>query len=223
MPTREFDEAAWLSAIVESSDEAIISIDHDGVITSWNPAAERIYGYSAREAIGQPNQLIIPPDRRAEEEAIRKQVFAGEPVGRYDTVRLRKDGTRVDVSLAASPLRNKQGDIVGISKISCDVSDEHRAARAARRLAAIVESSDDAIIGLDLSGTIQAWNRAAERMYGYTADEAIGQPISITLPADRQTEESGFLERIRRGERIAGFETVRCRKDRACIPVSLTI
>ena len=223
MPTREFDEAAWLSAIVESSDEAIISIDHDGVITSWNPAAQRIYGYSAREAIGQPNQLIIPPDRRVEEEAIRKQVFAGEPVGRYDTVRLRKDGTRVDVSLAASPLRNKQGDIVGISKISCDVSDEHRAARTARRLAAIVESTDDAIIGLDPSGTIQAWNRAAEQMYGYTADEAIGQSISITLPGDRQTEESGFLERIRRGERIVGFETVRCRKDRACIPVSLTI
>src|SRR5947207_7845842 len=97
-----FDEAAWLSAIVESSDEAIISTDLNGTITSWNPSAERIYGYAAREAVGQPNDLIIPPDRRAEETNIRRQVLAGDPVPRYDTVRLRKDGAGIDVSLAAS-------------------------------------------------------------------------------------------------------------------------
>jgi PAS domain S-box-containing protein len=218
-----FDEAAWLSAIVESSDEAIISTDLNGTITSWNPSAERIYGYAAREAVGQPNDLIIPPDRRAEEANIRRHVLAGEPVPRYDTVRLRKDGAGIDVSLAASALRNKQGEIVGISKISCDISAQSRAAQATRRLAAIVESTDDAIIGLDLSGTIRAWNRAAEQMYGYATDTAMGQSIAITLPPERQNEESTFLERIRRGERIVGVETIRCRKDRSCFHVSLTI
>ena len=230
MPTRQFDEAAWLSAIVESSDEAIISTDLDGIITSWNPSAERLYGYSAREAVGKPNALIIPADRRDEEAETRRRVLGGHSVPRYETVRVRKDGVRIDMSLAASPLRDPDGRIVGVSKISCDISDEKRADRihaeslaVARRLAAIVESTDDAIIGLDLGGAIRAWNRAAEQMYGYAVDEAVGKPITITLPPERQQEEAGFLDRIKRGERIAGLETVRCRKGGACFPVSLTI
>ena len=230
MPTRQFDEAAWLSAIVESSDEAIISTDLDGIITSWNPSAERLYGYSAREAIGKPNALIIPADRREEEAETRRRVLGGHSVPRYETVRVRKDGVRIDMSLGASPLRDPDGRIVGVSKISCDISDEKRADRiqaeslaVARRLAAIVESTDDAIIGLDLEGAIRAWNRAAEQMYGYAVDEAVGKPITITLPPERQQEEAGFLDRIKRGERIAGLETVRCRRGGACFPVSLTI
>src|SRR5438105_379111 len=224
------DEAAWLAAIVESSDEAIISTDLEGKLTSWNPSAERIYGYSAMEAIGQRNELIIPPDRRGEEERIRQSVLVGQSVSRDDTVRVRKDGVRIDVSIAASPLRDRGGKIVGVSKISCDISDEKQIGRVrdesaatARRLAAIVESSDDAIIGLDLEGNITAWNLAAAQMYGYTADEAIGRSIAITLPHERAPEEPGFLERIGRGERIVGFETIRCRKGGQCLPVSLTI
>ena len=224
------DEAAWLAAIVESSDEAIISTDLEGKLTSWNPSAERIYGYSAMEAIGQRNELIIPPDRRGEEERIRQSVLVGQSVSRYDTVRVRKDGVRIDVSIAGSPLRDRGGKIVGISKISCDISDEKQIGRVrdesaatARRLAAIVESSDDAIIGLDLEGNITAWNLAAAQMCGYTADEAIGRSIAITLPHERAPEEPGFLERIGRGERIVGFETIRCRKGGQCLPVSLTI
>ena len=230
MPTRRFDEAAWLAAIVESSDEAIISTDLDGIITSWNPSAQRIYGYSAREAIGKPNALIIPADRRDEEAETRRQVLGGHSVPRYETVRLRKDGARIDLSLVASPLRDSRGQIVGISKISCDISEQKRSERiqaeslaVARQFAAIVESTDDAIIGLDLDGAIRAWNRAAEEMYGYTVDEAIDRPITITLPTERQQEEAAFLDRIKRGERIVGFETVRCKKGGACFPVSLTI
>jgi PAS domain S-box-containing protein len=215
---------------VESSDEAIISTDLDAIITSWNPSAERIYGYSAREAIGKPNDLIIPADGRDEEAETRRRVLGGHSVPRYDTVRVRKDGVRIDMSLAAAPLRDSGGEIVGVAKISCDISEQKRSDRlqaeslaVARRLAAIVESTDDAIIGLDLGGAIRAWNRAAEEMYGYTVDEAIGRPITITLPAERQLEEGTFLDRIKRGERIVGFETVRCRKGGDCFPVSLTI
>ena len=211
---------------MESSEDAIISVDLHGTLTSWNPAAERLYGYRASEIIGQPNALIIPPDRQSEEEVVRRRVAAGQQVEHYESVRVRKDGTRINVALTVSPLRARDGTIVGISKISRDISE--RAAKeeslaAIRRLAAIVESSDDGIIGMNLDGTITAWNQAAERMYGYTAAEAVGQSIRIIVPEDRGEEESAVLERIRRGERVEHFETVRCRRDRTCVPVSLTL
>ena len=211
---------------MESSEDAIISADLHGTLTSWNPAAERLYGYRASEIIGQPNALIIPRDRQAEEEVVRQRIAAGQPVEHYESVRLRKDGTRVNVALTVSPLRTRDGAIVGISKISRDISEravKEASLAAIRRLAAIVESSDDGIIGMDLDGTITAWNQAAERMYGYTAAEALGQSIRVIVPEDRGEEESAVLDRIRRGERVEHFETVRCRKDRTCVPVSLTL
>ena len=127
MADQQFDEAAWLAAIVEWSDAAIISTDLNGILTSWNPAAERIYGYSAAEAIGQPNRLIIPADRHPEEEEVVRRIVAGEPVQHYDSIRVRKDGVRIDVSLTVSPLRNRHRAIIGISKISRDISAQKRA------------------------------------------------------------------------------------------------
>src|SRR5919112_3015304 len=107
------------------------------------------------------------------------------------------------------------------------MADQHLAASGSdastRRLAAIVESSDDAIIAMDVHGIITAWNRAAERMYGYSPAEAVGQSIRITLPPDRQPEESALFEQVKRSERVEHFETIRCRKDGSCFPVSLTI
>jgi PAS domain S-box-containing protein len=231
---QQLDDTARLAAIVESTDDAILSTDMHGMVTSWNPAAERTYGYSAAEAIGQPDRAIIPPDRYGEEQQVRERIAAGKPVEPYESVRVRKDGTRIDVFLTVSPIRALDGTIVGVSTIARDISERKRAEAerirvkdealaGARRLAAIVESSDDAIIGMDLDGTITAWNRAAERLYGYAPVEAIGRSIRITLPPDRQDEESGFLARVGRGERIERVETLRCRKDGHCFPVSLTI
>jgi len=228
------DEAAWLAAIVESSDDAIVSINLDGIITSWNPAAERIYGYTVAEIIGKPNDLIIPPERRDEEASVRARIISGQPVEHYESVRICKNKIPIDVEMTVSPLRARDGSIVGISKISRDITDRRRTAAerlrlrdqtlaTARRLAAIVESSDDAIIGMDLEGVITEWNRAAERMYGYSAAEAIGRSIRIVVPSDRQAEESEVLERIARGEPIKHFETVRCRKDGSRFPASLTL
>jgi len=231
------DDAAWLAAIVDSSADAIISIDLNGILTSWNPAAERLYGYTAAEAIGALNQIIIPPDRYDEEMGVRQRIASGQRVEHYETVRVRKDGLRIDVAMTASPLRAGDGSIVGISKISRDISQQKRAAEAqgqleairdeslatARRLAAIVESSDDAVIGMDLDGTITAWNQAAERMYGYPAAEAIGRSIRLVVPEGREQEESEVLDRIGRGERIQHFETIRCRRDGLCFPVSLSL
>ncbi len=301
-----------------------------------------MFGYAASEALGQPIYLTVPADRIEEERDIQRRIHAGEEVEHYDTIRLRKDGTRIHVSMVASPVRTTAGVLVGVSKVARDISaqkmveaklslesalvelsdeaifawdlhggiiewntgserlygypradalgrsshellrtihplgldallahlsarrewsgelchharsgrevivesrhqvldvdgrsivletnrdvTERRRAEAARgQLAALVESSDDAIVGKDLSGIVTSWNHAAERMFGYAAEEAIGQSIRLIIPAGRQSEEDGVLARIGRGETIQHFETVRRRKNGTEIPVSLTV
>src|SRR5215831_12228529 len=213
---------ARLAAIVASSDDAIISKDLNGVITSWNRAAEEMFGYTADEAVGQNIYLIIPEDRRSEEDYVLGRIRAGHGIEHYETVRRRKDGTLVDVSLTVSPIRI--GDtVVGASKIARDVTAAKRWEREAFRLAAIVSSSDDAIVSKDLNGYIQTWNGAAERIFGWTAEEAIGKNITIVIPQDRLQEETEVLTRIRAGFAVEHFETVRRRKDGALINISLTV
>jgi len=342
VPNQPIDEAAYLAAIVRFSDVAIYSEDVEGTITSWNPAAERLYGYQASEALGHSIYLIIPEERHAEEADVQRRIHAGEHVGHYDTVRVTKGGERLDVSMVASPIRNAAGALVGVSKVARDitaqkdieaklslksalidlssdaifawypddgivewntgserlygysrteaigrvshdllrtvhpdsldttlsrladrqewtgelrhrtrdgrevivdsrlqvikigdrslvletnrdVTERRRAEEIRARLAAIVESSDDAIIGMNLDGTIAAWNDAAEQMYGFTAAEVIGRSIRIVVPKDRQEEESAVLDRIGRGEHVEHFETIRCRTDGTSFPVSLSL
>jgi PAS domain S-box-containing protein len=343
-----------LAAIIESSDDAIISKTLEGIITSWNPAAEKLFGYSAAEAIGSPISIIFPPDKGEEEPEILARLRRGERIDHYETTRVRKDGTRIEVSITISPVIDATGKIIGASKIARDITErkvaeeqirlererfrttlasigdavivtdrrgyvdfmnpvaesltgwkqddahaqpletvfniinetsrkrvENPASRAmyqgvivglanhtlliARdgtelaiddtaapirngdgevngvilvfrdvtglravanfrgRLSAIVENSDDAIIGKDLAGKITSWNKGAERLLGYSQQEAIGRPITMLIPADRLAEEPGMLQRLRRGERVDHFETVRITKDRRTVEVSLTI
>ena len=341
-----------LASIVESSDDAIISKDWNGTITSWNKSAERIFGYTADEVIGGPISVIIPPERGQEEIEILKHIRRGERIEHFETVRMRKDGTRIDVSVTISPLVHN-GQIIGASKIARDISEQKRVreqlreqqsrlevtlasiadgvivtdvqgavtfmnpvaetltgwkvaeargqaieavfnivneatrrrvenpvARALQHgaivglanhtvllsrdqseyaiddsaapirsgdsvvggvlvfrdvsgpraaqtfrayLAAIVESSEDAIMSKDLTGRITSWNAAAVRLFGYTPEEAIGSPISILIPPERLQEESHILDRLRRGERIEHLETFRVTKDHRTLQVALTI
>ncbi len=338
---------AFLAALVNSSSDAILSKDLDGVITSWNRGAERIFGYSAAEAIGQPITLIFPPERLSEEPVILARIMRGEQIDHYETVRRRKDGSYVDVSLTVSPIIDANGKIIGASKVARDITEqrreqerlavtlssigdavmstdergrvvfmnevaeqltgwksveaagqplgvvfhivnettrrmvespvdkvlregitvglanhtiliardgvehpiddsaapirnrsgqligvvlvfrdvtERRAAEiASLRLAAIVEGSDDAIIGKNLNGIVSSWNPGAERIFGYTAEEMIGKSISVLLPPDRLDEERQILSLLERGQRVDHFSTVRVHKDGRLIDVSLTI
>jgi PAS domain S-box-containing protein len=336
--------AYWLAAVVGSADDAIITKTLDGRITSWNRGAERIFGYAADEAIGQPVTLLIPEDHLDEEPDILARIRAGERVEHYETVRLRKDGARLDISLTISPIRKPDGTIIGASKIARDVTEQkrvqetlraqsevigkaydaiflrdsanaitlwnrgaertygytqeevlgrsphellktvppvpleeiyeslrregfwegellhtrkdgvqivvesrwatvrgergevasvleitrdvterRRAEAGLRQAAAIVENSDDAIISKDLDGVIRSWNPGAERLYGYTAEEVVGRPVTMIIPDDRPDEEPGILARIRRGKQVDHYETVRRRKDGTLIDVSLTV
>jgi PAS domain S-box-containing protein len=214
---------AWLAAIVDSSDDAIVSKTLDGVITSWNRGAERLFGYTATEAVGQHIFLIIPRDRREEEEGVLARLRRGERIDHFETVRQTKDGRLIDISLTVSPIADAQGRIIGASKVARDVTARLQRDELRARLAAIVDSSDDAIVSKTLDGVITSWNRGAERLFGYTAAEAVGQHIFLIIPTDRREEEEEVLARLRRGERIDHFETVRQTKDGRLIDISLTV
>jgi PAS domain S-box-containing protein len=215
--------AAQLAAIVESSNDAIIGKTLDGLITSWNPAAEKIFGYRASEAIGQPITIIIPPECVDEAAQVLRRIRRGETVEHFETVRMAKGGERVSVSLTVSPIKDAGGNVVGASKIVRDVRERQQADASRSRLAAVVESSEDAIISKTLDGVITAWNPAAERVFGYTAAEAIGRPITMLIPEERRSEEDELLARIRRGDRVESFETVRVAKDGRRLTIALTV
>jgi PAS domain S-box-containing protein len=217
------DLHAWLAAAVDSSDDAIVTTTLDNVIMSWNRAAERLYGYTAAEAVGQEVFLIIPEDRRMEEQAVLTRLRQGGRIEHFETVRLAKDGRRVPISLAVSPVTDAGGAIIGASKVARDITVRRQRDELRARLAAIVQWSDDAIVSKTLDGVITSWNPGAERLFGYTAAEAVGQQIFLIVPDDRREEEEDVLARLRRGERIEHFETLRQTKDGRQIPISLTV
>src|SRR6185503_6202855 len=120
----------WLAALIESADDAIISKTLEGIITSWNKGAERIFGYTADEVIGKPVTILIPADHENEEPAILARLRAGERIEHYETVRVRKDGRMIDISLTVSPIRGPNGTVVGASKIARDITERRQARRA---------------------------------------------------------------------------------------------
>ena len=343
-----------LAAIVDSSDDAIITKNLDGIITSWNSAAERIFGYTSQEAVGQPVTMLIPEGRLDEEPLILQRIRRGERIRHYETVRKAKNGALLNISLTVSPIITAEGEVIGASKIARDITSEVRARESvtqseerfritlgsigdaviatdsagkitfmnrvaedltgwqaqqalgtplekafnvvheftrekcenpvtkvigegkvvalanhtilisrdgtehpiddsgapiragdtelkgvvlvfrdvaerrraeltALRLAAIIQNSDDAIVGKNLQGIVTTWNEGAEKIFGYTPGEMVGQSIKKIIPPELQADEDRILARLRRGERIFHFETIRMGKDGRRIPVSLTI
>jgi PAS domain S-box-containing protein len=210
------------SAMAESSVDAIVGHTLDRRIVYWNRGAERMYGYAPDEAIGQPSSLLMPPGQN-ELPAVIGCIRRGDHVPHYETRRLRKDGTVIDVSVAVSPIMTGDGEIVGVSVVGRDISERKQTEEALLRLAAIVDSSEDAIIGKTLDTTIVSWNHGAERIYGYAPAEVIGRPISILLPSGAEDEVPAIMERIRRGEKVEHYETKRKRKDGTIIEVSVTV
>lgn len=217
------EKNAILHSINQSTDDAIISKNLDGIITSWNKAASRIFGYTAEEMIGVSILTLIPQDRHHEETEIISKLHRGISINHFETKRRRKDGSLVDVSLTISPILNSKGVIIGVSKIARDITDRLSAEVNSKRLSAIIESSDDAIISKDLNSIVTSWNESAVRIFGYEAEEMIGQSILKIIPQDRLDEEPKILSQLSQGIRVDHFETIRRRKDGRLIDVSLTI
>ncbi len=231
------DAERWLAAIVESSDDAIIGKTLDGIITSWNTGAQRIFGYAADEIIGKPITILIPRDLWNEETDILRRLRSGDRVDHYETTRLRKDGSTILVSLTISPIRDASGVITGISKISRDVTERRRLlaseqlARAEmlaeRRFHELIENAPDAILQVNSTGQIIIANRTAESMFGYSMDELIGMQVDLLVPrsvraghsAHRKTFESAAVSR----PMGLGLDLRALRKDGSEVPVEISL
>jgi PAS domain S-box-containing protein len=224
---RAADAKALLAAmLVESSDDAIIGMTPQSVITTWNRAAQRLYGYTSDEVVGKNIDFLLPPDRLEELEAVLGRVAKGAGAQRYETKRLTKEGAVIDVAMTVSPIHDlDDGDvIVGTSTIQRDISERKKTDALLAEMAAIVDSSNDAIIGKTLEGIITTWNRGAEGVYGYTAAEMVGRHISILVPKERPDEVREIIAgMLAMDARTKHFETQRIRKDGRRIDVSLTV
>jgi PAS domain S-box-containing protein len=207
---------------------AVYVTDALGNITYFNDAAADLWGH--RPELGQarwcgswklywPDGSPLPHDQCPMAVALRE----GRPVRGMEAVAERPDGTRVPFIPYPTPLFDASGRVAGAVNMLVDISDRREADRAAQRLSAIVESAEDAILAKDLNGVIMSWNSGAERLFGYTADEVIGKSVTILIPADRLDEEPQILDRIRRGERVEHFDTVRRRKDGSLVDIGLSI
>ena len=211
------------AAIVASLDAAITGVDVSGTVRFWSAGAGRAYGYAPEEIVGRSIDLVIHPEDRASAAERRARVLRGGPVAPHHVRRLRDDGAVVEHALVLSPMRDASGAIVGVWELAHAVADPSLHEEAAYRLAAIVESSDDAIVSKDLDGIVRTWNRAAERIFGYPAEEIIGRSIKTIIPPERLGEEDVVLSKIRSGEVVDHFETVRRRKDGTLVDVSVTV
>jgi PAS domain S-box-containing protein len=209
--------AERLASLVTLSYEPMLAWHLDGPIEFWNAGAERLYGFASEEAIGRSSHSLLQTKFPIEfAEVISRLRNDGNWSG--ELRHLCKDGREVIVDSRQQLLAD--GTVLEVNR---DVTALRENEEQLRWLASIVGSSDDAIVSKNLDGIITSWNRGAERVFGYSAEEAIGQPITLVLPKDRQEEERTILTRIRRGEHIDHFETVRQRKDGGLIAVSLTI
>jgi PAS domain S-box-containing protein len=162
-----------LAAIIESTDDAIISKTLAGAITSWNPAAERLLGYSSEEAIGKPMLLIVPPELAHEERDILARIAKGERIEHFETRRVRKDGGQIDVAVTISPLRDESGRVIGASTIARDITEGKRIQDEIRQQAALLSLAPAVV--RDMDDRIVLWTQGAEQLYGHSQREALGQ------------------------------------------------
>jgi PAS domain S-box-containing protein len=213
-------------AILESAHDAFVSIDTAGRVTFWNRAAEETFGWSRDEVLGRSLAELIIPERfrDAHRRGLRRYIETGESRvsgKRLELGAVHRDGHELEIELTISPMG--VGDATVFNAFVRDTTARREAEREVRRLAAIVETSEDAIISVSLDGTVATWNAGAERLYGYTAEEMIGQPITRLLPSGDFPELRGLRERLSSGGRIRDFETRGVHKEGHPIDVSVSL
>ena len=216
-------EAMRLAAIVESSDDAIVSKDLNGIIRSWNKGAERVFGYGAEEVIGKPITILIPQDRHAEEEVILGRIRSGQRVEHFETIRVCKDGRLINISLTISPIKNDRGQIIGASKIARDITGSKEAEERLRRALEFDEtvmlSMGEGLFTLDSEGRVTFMNPAAQRLFGWTLTEMLGRKMhNVTHHSHPDgtpfpVEECAGLAVLREGKMLTEHEDVFIRKD----------
>jgi PAS domain S-box-containing protein len=210
--------AMRLVAVVQSSRDAIATKNLDGIITNWNQSAERILGYKPKEIIGKSILTLIPKDRQSEEREILRKIRRGESLDHYETVRRRKDGKLIDVSLTISPIKGPKGEILGVSKIARDITIQKQTERRLAEQARLLDLTSDAIIVRDPQNRIIYWNRGAEEMYGFSAKEALGKITHELLRTTHPGNYKSIKKNLERDNRWSG-ELVHTRKNGKSIVV----
>ena len=228
------DSEQRLAVTLGSIGDAVLTTDEDGYILSMNEVAERLTGWPSAEAIGKPVEDVLVFALKDSASSVPNPVREALREGKVaslgpHTLLVSRDGRRLPIDDSAAPIRLLDR-IAGVVVVFRDISERRRLEdesesqdRLARELAAIVETSDDAIVSKDLQSTIRSWNRGAERIFGYSAEEMIGRSIRTIIPEERWSEEDEVLRQLRQGNRVDHFETIRRRKDGSEVPVSLTI
>ncbi len=187
----------YLAAIAASANDAIVGKDLDGVVISWNEAAERLFGYSADDIIGQPITRLMPTERLHEETAIMEKMRRGEALTHFESERITKSGRLIPVSLTISPIRDASGELIGVSKIIRDLTDSQKIARELQRrealLQSILDTVPDALVVIDRHGVVQSFSPAAQRMFGYGAIEIIGKSVNCLMPAQDAAAHDGYM------------------------------
>jgi PAS domain S-box-containing protein len=226
---REREQAELLRTTLSSIGDAVITTDNAGRVTNLNAVAEALTGWNCSDAIGQPLDVIFriineqtrSPVENPADKALREGVIVGLA---NHTLLIAKDGSEKPIDDSAAPIRDRNGEIFGCVLVFRDVTEKRAAEIEQGRLAALVDSSNDAILGLSLEGNVTDWNRGAERLFGYSAEEMVGRSIFSTIvPHDRRDETFNNLQRLQKGERIEQFETIRLKKDESIVPVSINI
>ncbi len=219
------------AAIIAATDDAIIAQTLDGIVTAWNRGAEAVFGYSVSEMVGQPITILTVPGQQDETASILDRLQQGERVNHFETRRRRKDGTVIDVSQTISPLRDRAGQIIGAANVARDITAAKRAQTALSEreahLRSVLETVPDAMIVIDIQGTMQSFSATAERLFGYAQNEVIGQNISMLMPGPYRGQHDGYLARYRdTGERrIIGIGriVVGKRRDGSTFPMELSV
>jgi PAS domain S-box-containing protein len=211
------ERESLFSAVVESSNDAIITKSLDGTITGWNRAAERLFGYTAAEVVGERIDIIVPPDKHAEVRDILRRISKGEAIEHFETLRLHKDGHEVDVSLGISPIRSATGEIVGASKIARDITESKRTQKALHQeieeRQRIFETSQDLILVTDTAGNFVQVSPSSMAILGYEPAEMIGHSAIEFIHPDDLDSTRAEMRSARRGRLMRNFETRYVRKD----------
>jgi diguanylate cyclase (GGDEF)-like protein/PAS domain S-box-containing protein len=216
---------AGLALLLDAAPDAMVVVEQSGAIVLVNGHTERMFGYSREELVGNPVELLVP-ERYGDRHAQHRKRYGDDPHARpmgagLELYGRRKDGSEFPVEISLSPLDADGGRFV--SSAIRDITDRKRAEQQASHFRAVVESSHDAIIGKDVDGLITSWNSGAQRLYGYAEDEIRGKSISVLVPPGHDDELQEILRRIRAGEKVDDYETIRARKDGTQVDVSLTV
>jgi PAS domain S-box-containing protein len=221
-------QQVWLESMLDALAEGVVGVDPGGRVSFMNPAAEALTGWHRGDALGRPIEAVLwlvdaATRRRIDHPVAEHPSRAAPKISEGGLLLIASNGTELPVEVRANTVRDEKGDIVGTVVVLHDVTELRHASGAQNRLAAIVDSSNDAIVSKTLDSIVLSWNRGAEQVFGYSAAEMIGRPITVLFPPDRLAEEADFLARIAKGESIEHYETIRIRKDGTPIDVSVTL